>query len=298
MRSTFVLSMLLLVPGLGAAQSITLDFQGLDTVVVTSSECGQVRSVNWSVAGGGGVVPCSGLLLWVTKGTCTGDGPGTNDQDLGEISSSVWASTPTGTVQIPIDNLPLFDASGGTGCGQSVVEQDMKVCAQFKYASSYLGTCSSPQTVRVSTPPIIRFDNKPPAPPTLGEVVVLDGALSVTFTHGSDVVLVRAEYRPFDSTGTASFISGGSTTVDRSSFKVEGLTNGTLYEVRARAEDAAGNLSDFSGIVTGTPIHTDGFFDRYLSSGGQETGGCAAAGGGAAAWLALAVGLIFRRRHA
>lgn len=293
---------LLLVPGLGIAQttgnSLTLDFQGRSEEVVTSSDCGQNRAVTWRVTLAGGGTPCTDLLLWVTLGNCNSDGPGTDDQDLGAVSSSEWASSLTGTVQIPINDLPLFTQAGGTPCGGAVVQQDMKVCAQYKYAP-YLGTCSSPQVVRVSTSPTIRFDNQPPVPPTLSEVVPLDGALSVTVSASSDTFAIHLEYRQDDPSGATGFTSSGSFTVDRSTARIDGLSNGTLYEIRARAEDSAGNLGDYSNIVKGTPVHTEGFLDRYLNAGGQETGGCATAGGGTAVWLALVVGLrlISRRRH-
>jgi|GEM_PF-3376526 len=58
------------------------------------------------------------------------------------------------------------------------------------------------------------------------------------------------------------------------SHKISGLTNGVLYEIRARTIDAAGNYSfDWSEPVYGTPQQVDDFWEAYKRNGGDEKGG-------------------------
>ncbi|GAB4291581.1 MAG: hypothetical protein Kow0090_05100 [Myxococcota bacterium] len=54
---------------------------------------------------------------------------------------------------------------------------------------------------------------------------------------------------------------------------IEGLQNYTTYEIAARALDDAGNLSDYSEPMLGTPRPVDDFYEYYRKAGGKETGG-------------------------
>ncbi len=58
------------------------------------------------------------------------------------------------------------------------------------------------------------------------------------------------------------------------SHRIGGLTNGVMYEIRARTIDAAGNYSfDWSDPVYGTPQMVDDFWETYKRNGGDEKGG-------------------------
>ena len=78
-----------------------------------------------------------------------------------------------------------------------------------------------------------------------------------------------------------------------SSARIVNLVNGTTYDVRARAEDGAGNISEGSEVFPGTPRKTLGFWANYRARGGTERG-CAAAGGAPMLFAAL---LALRRKR-
>jgi len=61
---------------------------------------------------------------------------------------------------------------------------------------------------------------------------------------------------------------------------VDGLVNGTPYDVTVVALSAAGNPSPASNAIQESPIAADDFWDRYEKAGGQEQGGCASGAGG------------------
>ena len=80
---------------------------------------------------------------------------------------------------------------------------------------------------------------------------------------------------------------------------MEGLSNGVKYQVRAIAQDEAGNESDPSDTKEETPIFTEGYFGGLVRSGSEETGGCAASGGAATAsgvFIALGIWALSMRR--
>ena len=69
----------------------------------------------------------------------------------------------------------------------------------------------------------------------------------------------------------------------------DGLVNGVTYRVQAQIVDEAGNESDLSDAVEGTPVKSNGLGDAYVDAGGEERGGCAATGGGIAGGAVLAM---------
>ena len=79
---------------------------------------------------------------------------------------------------------------------------------------------------------------------------------------------------------------------------LQGLSNGTVYEVVIVAIDDEGNISPPSNSLFGEPREVDDFWDLYRKAGGAEDGGCSAAPGplGLAGAL-LAAGWLLRRRR-
>lgn len=74
-----------------------------------------------------------------------------------------------------------------------------------------------------------------------------------------------------DAGGCQIFDGGGAT---KSPHTIEGLQNGVIYEIRAKALDLAGNYSrEWSEPVTGTPRQVDDFWRAYKKAGGKEDGG-------------------------
>ncbi len=79
--------------------------------------------------------------------------------------------------------------------------------------------------------------------------------------------------------------------------RVTDLENGVTYEIRAIAEDGAGNRSAPSASVFAAPVQTDGFFSIYRKAGGGEQGGCSAIPGSTFTLLALwAASRVARKR--
>jgi len=75
------------------------------------------------------------------------------------------------------------------------------------------------------------------------------------------------------------------------------LKNDTTYDVFVVANDRYGNRSQPSRSVPGTPVQVLDFYGLYREDGGHSKGGCSSAGAGTwVALLALATGMLVRRR--
>ncbi len=108
----------------------------------------------------------------------------------------------------------------------------------------------------------------PPTTPT-GLTATATSATHISLSWGpaTDNVGVTG-YRIFRCTGAACVPTTLVTAVSGTTFVDAGLSPGTTYGYRLRAEDTAGNLSDYSAIVSTT---TQDPFDYSLSSGGPLT---------------------------
>jgi len=283
-----------------AAQTITsplsLNFNGQTSITVGPTSCGNSVSVTWTATPVGQA--CSDIQLWVTSNGACSDAPATGDQQISSngLLLTNWISTRTGSVAIPVSALPIFSVASSDGgtltCG-AAIQKDLLVCAAYKYGTVGLGCTSS--TVAKAGTTTLRYDAQPPGAPSLNAPTPLDGALllSVASTD-SDTAIIHFGVR---AAGETDFASGGDMGTDQSTLRLSGLTNGVAYEVQATAEDKAGNVGPASAVVTGTPVHTTGFFDRYKGSGGEEAG-CAATGvSGPLLGAALLTGFFFARRR-
>lgn len=301
-----VLFLCLIVPGLAAAQiapTINLDVGGVQNFPIGAGNCSDQITVNWNVANVSVSGSCGGMDIWASTRTCdTTNGPTGSDQLIGTVSQNTMLSQTTGSFTFAVTKLPIFSTSTGvdggtsstTACGDAT-EKSANICARLGYVTSiYSGGCTF---APASSTPTVNYDALPPDVPSITNVEGLDSALMVTVSSSSDAQTVRVEYQD---PATGNFVTGvdipfSSTDTGR----IEGLTNGVTYNLQALAIDAAGNTSATSTpTVPGTPLHTEGFWDRYKELGGTESGGCEAAGGGLVAWAALvAARLISRRRR-
>ena len=100
----------------------------------------------------------------------------------------------------------------------------------------------------------------------------------------------------FDSTGYSSTTFSDGTA---SGGKVTGLVNDQRYRFVLVAVDAAGNASQGSNAVDGTPLAVQDFYKRYRCAGGAETGGFGCSTAGAVLLPAGTLGLLalVRRRR-
>jgi uncharacterized protein (TIGR03382 family) len=91
-------------------------------------------------------------------------------------------------------------------------------------------------------------------------------------------------------------VTSSSSKTTSTSARLDGLENGTTYDVWVVAYSEAGNESAASELTFGTPVPVKGFWEVYQESGGVERGGCGAGGGGPAL-LALPLVLLALRRR-
>ncbi len=290
MRHSFPIALALVVAGSASAQqTISVLINNASSVVVSPRQCDERRTISWSASTYTGW--CTGLQIWVTTGQC-GDAPVAGDTPV--FNDSFQATDRTN--QLRVSDLPIFQqADAGYACG-AAVNQVHRICASSTYPSGFQG-CGSPATVRGTNPPTIEYRGRPPDPPTITSVAPLDGALRVQVNANSDTVLVHLQFRV---AGTDEFADGGQFSTSANGGKIDGLNNGTLYDVRVYGEDAAGNLSNPSDISQGTPVASEGFYTMYRRDGGADLGGCGDVGGGGIDWrLILGVGLLplLRRRR-
>jgi hypothetical protein len=85
----------------------------------------------------------------------------------------------------------------------------------------------------------------------------------------------------------------GSVDVTSTRIQIEGVTNGTLYDIAVAARDAVGNVGPLSNVACGTPGPIDDFWDDYSKAGGAAGGSCALEGAGMPAGTgALTLGMM------
>jgi hypothetical protein len=276
---------LVLAASSAGAQQVILQPTGqdnVDTVRFNKEGCTQPLSLTWTSTLL--TAPCSALRFWSTQAEC-GDAPAAGDVQYQDVPIATVFSVKTGSFTIQLNQLPAFaNGDGGLVCGSEAVEKTQKVC----------GVYGSLATTAVCTPQHVQFlnviyDTKPPPAPVINSISEQDSALQVNFSV-TDTALVRFETRAAgeaDFSRLAKTVEGTAT-----SFRISDLKNGTTYEVRALAEDSAGNLSDPSEAFPATPRHTLGFWDNYRRAGGSEQGCSGVAG----LPLVLAGGLWLLRR--
>jgi hypothetical protein len=239
-----------------------------DQLVIGASACGTSRIVYW-VWNQIGTQPCNNLRIWATDGSC-GNEPGAKDLEFPSVSPILINTTRQGAITVVINELPGFAAGTTTPCGAAeTLTKEHRICASVPTA---LQCGLQNNTFTTASPLRISYDAQPPNAPIIDSVSSQDKALKVAFTVSSDT----AQVIPFSrAQGTADFrrhktvsLGGGREVV------VDELLNGTTYDLRLRAIDAAGNESADSELASGTPKRTVGFWGTYRDAGGTDTGGC------------------------
>jgi hypothetical protein len=285
--------LLVCLPALALAQTssntgLTLQVQGQSSQTVSGNDCGTDVQITWTQSLTG--LACDNLTIWATTSSC-GNQPESGDKTIAKIGAGTWSSQSSGTVTVAVSDLPLGAADGGT-CG-AAVEATINLCAATKVAG-YLDCTYSTQTVNASPQATIEYDAKPPDAPNIASVEGSDGSLVVSVDVPGDAAFATVRYRV---QGTTAWTTDGDVSSASPHLAINGLVNGTPYEVSAFAVDAAGNQSTDSAIVTGTPIETTGFWGNYQNGGGMETGGCSVGGaGGLLAGVLVALALLWRKR--
>jgi uncharacterized protein (TIGR03382 family) len=301
----------LVVVGQTAFGTITTTVGGQQTSSVPNDpttgvpDCSNLLTATWSTTLTG--TPCSSFEIWVTSASECSTGPVGTDLVVGTIPQSDFVGMPmkTGTVQFTVQQMVGAGSDAGTfACGTKGFEATFLVCAAISMDLSSL--CTTKQVVQTAvgtTPPTaaeIRYDTKPPGAPKLTQVDPLDSKLSVTFVVDAattdttnDFVFVQIK-APTDADfhNTGNGISAGVSTTT-----ITGLTNGVTYEVRVITQDQAGNNSDPSNVLPGTPVASSGFWGAYRADGGGAQGCSAAPGTIGVALVLLMASLWLKRRR-
>lgn len=286
----------LAVPALAAAQVSQVDLQigSANSVSLSKEDCGRNLTINFTLNPALILLPCSPFRVWSTTSDTCGNEPGTSDHVFYTQNLSTNTNS-TGSFQLAVADLQAATGSDAGVCSAGEVEQTFLLCGAFQYETINTGcSTSSIANAKDTDPATIDFDSKPPSPPQLFEAVGHTSSLTVSLSVDEDTSTVTlTAVDTVDGTTVRKDAAAGS------SANIGGLTNGHLYKVTAVAKDLAGNVSDVSNEIEGTPVEIGGFFNRYVDAGGN-TGGCSATGPGSFGALALlaAAALGFRRRTA
>ncbi|WP_224245935.1 MXAN_2561 family MXYO-CTERM-anchored protein [Hyalangium gracile] len=260
-----------------------------DELRVPKGPCDLTRTVNW--AHGITTLVCDDLKFWIAE-TCS-DEPPSGTTLVDSVAKEQVLTNRSGTVSFEVGELPLFKG-GETQCPAEGRQVEYKLCASIPIAGGLSGDCSSNSKNYQKDDVDVTYDAQPPEAPSIERISPLDGALSVRVTVPDDTSELKLHIERTDGSGGRDLRQSS----DQSLFKVENLENGVTYRLTATAVDAADNESAASEAQEGTPIHTLGFFDRYVEAKGQEMGGCGAAAGGlASGWVLVALGFWLSSRR-
>jgi uncharacterized protein (TIGR03382 family) len=291
----------LLLSTAAGAQTITMTFPGGSTSTTNKGPgtCNDTVRVTWSTTGLSTAVQCgSGIQIWLTNSSSCGTSPGTSAADGGSdvVLDTQPLTTTSGNESFTVSDLPGL---ANVDCSAGGIDVSNAVCASAQYRASSATDCTTAQASTL----IVRYDTKPPDPPSLS-LIPEDSRIIVSFSpNGSntgDILNYQAEYavQPSDSSAPQ-YIATGQVSAQSARIQINGLVNGTTYLVRGYAFDQVDNRSSASDPQTGTPEAVDGFWARYKQAGGDDLGGCSATGIGlpsAIFGLAVLAALVRRRR--
>lgn len=259
---------------------VRVDDPNLDTYTFGASACNDTITVRWSntltftLANQCGQNP---LKLWASAGSSCPETPGTSDLRFTDVPSLTVDSIRQGQFSVKLSELPEFKAASATDAGTALpcgsatpFTTPHVICGSVEYAlPSGIGCANT--TKMTATPLKLVYDTLAPTQPSISDYTAQDGAVRVGFSVDSDTSTVIIEVKgPTD----PDWFEKGETTAAATYIRAEGLTNNTIYDVRIRAKDAAGNISEPSALVQVTPIRTVGFWGFYKDAGGTDGGGC------------------------
>jgi len=286
------------------AQTVSLGFAGgtLTTDTVNQADCNNNAAyrVTWSASGLGSSNVCNNLQIFVTNSTSCPETPTTSTTDggTGDIILGTVGITDLAAGSGTLDSQQFRDMPALGGNCPDGVDVSNAVCASVNYRAVGATSCSP---LNSSTTVTVRYDAKPPVPPTMS-LVAQDSVIVVQLGDNgeSSLSFYRVQYHA-QLSGDAGFVwySVPDLAATKTSQSITGLTNDQPYVVRAFSLDEVGNLSAATDEQIAIPLASNGFWGEYKAAGGHELGGCNAADAtvpsivGALAVLAT---LLWRRR--
>lgn len=157
----------------------------------------------------------------------------------------------------------------------------------------------------------ITIDLAGPVAPTISSITPGGENLRVVWSHADESTVSGSYVYWAELAFDASQVSSGAVKLSKSelltstSHQITGLTNGKLYYVGVVSVDNHANESDFSKLLSGTPIEVLDGWQYYKSAGGTDEGGFAPCSAGrtpaSLSWalglLAVALVVALRRRR-
>lgn len=272
----------LLLPAAALAATLTVEDPLVSRAACAAGDTGSL-GLDWDLGGASG----STVELLGSNASGCSETDATTAVLVDGISTSQSSYPASGDAAIHLDDLlAAAGKSAGTCEGDDFRAY---VCVRLLDSSgATVTTASAAVTWQLERPP----------PPTGVSASTGEEALNVSWSGGTSTTgatATSASYRVFAAAGGVT-VSSVETT--GTSLRLGGLENGTTYDVSVVAYSEAGNPSDASGPVPGTPQPVYDFYELYRASGGAEAGGCGQGPGG---WTGLALAvlpLLLRRRSA
>jgi len=302
-RTLFLLA--LLAPALAPAQSapsagqVTYGTSGTDDGFINLAECtaGDVE-LFWNVKVEGNEPVTTGKFRLYATSTAPGSteprycaqtdaDPVYADQVGGELDS--LPNVPTGSARFDTDLIRAAATADTFDCADTTqADRTLTVCVH------YFDTSVTPEVRKGWAVGALTLSLRLPPAPASVTAQGGDGALTIRWVAGTatGTQAAPASHRiVVTQQGGGSPITVDATGVER---RVDGLVNGTAYDVEVFGLSAAKNPSATSVATSGTPVLVDDFWDYY---GGVEQGGCSAGAAGPVALLGLAGLLALLRRR-
>lgn len=287
---------------IGPRLTITrVDDPNIDTFTFGASSCSDTITLRWAnTFAVNAACPTAGLALWASSGSSCPSAPNAGDLTFTNVDLFTVSQIRQGTFTLRISELPDFKNAGSSDagtllpCGSATpFTRTHVVCGSLEQAVQSGFGCGTP-TKLAATPLKLVYDTLPPSRPTIDKVTAQDQAVRVEFSVDSDTSAVLIEtLGPTD----LDYVARGETASTNTFVRAENLQNSVPYQVRIRARDAAGNVSEPSDPpIEVTPIRTLGFWGYYKDVGGTDTGGCST-GLGLSPLLLIALALRRARKQ-
>lgn len=270
----------LLLPGAALAATLAVE-DPLVSRTACAAGASESLALDWDLGGASG---STAELLGSNASGCS-ETDATTAILVDGISTSQTSYPTSGDAEIHLDDLlAAAGKSAGTCDGDDFRAY---VCVRLLDSSgAEVATASAVVTWQLERPP----------PPTGVSVSIGEKALNVSWTEGTATTGAAASTSSYGVFAAAAGVTASSAETTGTSLRLGGLENGTTYDVWVVAYSEAGNPSDASELVAGTPQPVYDFYELYRAKGGAEAGGCGEGPAGLAGFVLAALPLLLRRR--
>jgi uncharacterized protein (TIGR03382 family) len=184
----------------------------------------------------------------------------------------------------PFEIADVLDAARPPNRCETTANASIYVCVQARSSGNVVGIARGRITLSTA---------RPGKPTDVSATAADDGALEISWKSptGDPPAL------DFDVVAIGPVNTHTATEVRGERFVMTGLENFVAYTINVYAVSEAGNVSDKSDDVTGTPAAVLDWWEWYRLNGGLDSGGCGAGGAGPLALLGVAALLAALRRR-